>query len=126
MTPKTARRHYELTLPYPPTVNLYYINGRILTANARKYRLAVQGAIYDLLGKTAKPLEGDLTMDIVVAHPDRIKRDLDNLLKGLLDAMQHAKIYRDDNQIVDFRISKHEKAVKGGEVRVNVFEQTKS
>ena len=31
--------------------------------------------------------------------PDRRRRDLDNLLKPALDALQHAGVYEDDSQV---------------------------
>jgi crossover junction endodeoxyribonuclease RusA len=36
--------------------------------------------------------------------PDRRRRDLDNLLKAVQDALAHAGVYDDDSQIVDLRI----------------------
>jgi len=31
--------------------------------------------------------------------PDRRRRDLDNLLKSVLDALEHAGVYADDSQV---------------------------
>lgn len=38
-------------------------------------------------------------MEVLAFMPDAKRRDLDNLLKAPLDAMQHAGIYLDDSQI---------------------------
>jgi len=38
--------------------------------------------------------------------PDRRKRDIDNTLKALLDALTHAGVWLDDSQVVDLRIRK--------------------
>ena len=40
--------------------------------------------------------------------PDRRKRDLDNILKSLLDALQHARVYPDDSQIDRLTIIRNE------------------
>lgn len=40
-----------------------------------------------------------LSLSILAYPPDRRKRDLDNILKSLLDALMHARVYSDDSQI---------------------------
>jgi len=47
----------------------------------------------------ANGLTGRLAVEIYVYPPDRRRRDLDNILKNLLDSMQHAGVYKDDQQI---------------------------
>ena len=86
----------KLTLPWPPSANRYYrtVNGRpILSAIARQYRATVVAMYND------QPLTGRLSVTITANPPDLRKRDLDNLLKQTLDALQHAGIYLDDAQI---------------------------
>ena len=38
-------------------------------------------------------------MNIQLFPPDRRRRDIDNVLKPLLDALEHGKAYIDDSQI---------------------------
>jgi len=60
-------------------------------------------------------------MVIVTAYPpDKRKRDLDNILKALLDAMQ-GSLYEDDSQI-DQLLIKRGDVIKGGKVRVTIEE----
>lgn len=100
-----------LRLPYPPTVNHYWrigttTKGRgalFLTDKAKAYRADVEACVWEQLGKAPK-LQGLLRLTITVTTPDRRKRDIDNLLKAPLDAMQKAGVYIDDNQIRDLRI----------------------
>lgn len=47
-----------------------------------------------------------IRLDILACPPDRRKRDLDNILKALIDSLQHASIYNDDNQIDIIRIER--------------------
>ena len=86
-----------LKLPWPPSTNSYYrvVNNRaILSAKARDYRTVVEG----LFGGGA-PLTGRLGVVIYAFPPDRRARDLDNLLKQPLDALQSAGVFLNDSQI---------------------------
>ena len=87
-----------LNLPYPPSVNNYYSytsRGVFIKKHGRDYRKKVVSLFKD--GSDA--IEGDLNVHLSVFFPDKRKRDLDNILKCLLDALTHAHIYGDDSQI---------------------------
>jgi crossover junction endodeoxyribonuclease RusA len=93
-----------VSLPFPPTVNTYWRrvgNRTVLSAGARAYRGAVHGAVLEhLFGVPRRePLTGPVAVEIEFRPPDRRRRDLDNLPKGLLDALKHAGIYEDDSQV---------------------------
>ena len=49
----------------------------------------------------------------------RRRRDLDNCLKSLLDAMEHGGAYADDSQIVRLAVEKRE-PVDGGKTLVRI------
>lgn len=51
-------------------------------------------------------LTGALRVDIEAAAPDRRPRDLDNLLKVPLDALQAAGVYADDRQIAEPHVTR--------------------
>jgi len=101
----------SLTLPYPPSTNTYWRHpnkgpcaGRSLISRAgRAYRKAVYGAV---LGRISGAMAGRLSVDIRVFPPDRRRRDLDNTLKALADALQHAGVYLDDSQIDRLTVSR--------------------
>lgn len=108
-----------LTLPWPPTVNTYWRNNRgrtHISAEGVAFRRAVAW-----LAKEAKVrcLKGRLSLSVEAAPPDRRRRDLDNLLKSLLDALQHAGCYEDDSQI-DFISVMRLEPVPAGRVVVKV------
>jgi crossover junction endodeoxyribonuclease RusA len=114
----------RLSLPWPPTVNHCYEPGlkpgsRRLTDEAKAYRLEVG---YLVAAKRArKGFAGRLGVSVVAWPPDPRKRDLDNLLKVLLDSLQHAGVYLNDSQIDDLRIRRG--AVQpGGYVEVEIQE----
>ena len=58
-------------------------------------------------------LEGRLSLHVSLCPPDRRQRDVDNVLKPLLDAMEHAGCYDNDNQIDELHIIRRE-VQKGG------------
>lgn len=60
-------------------------------------------------------------MTLLVCVPDKRKRDLDNVAKATLDALQHAGLYDDDSQIDELRIVRGNK-VDGGLLFVNLEE----
>ena len=94
-----------LILPYPPSINHYYhrLPDRVVLRQAgRDYRQAVAVAVAQQCRAFA-PLTGILAMEIE-AHPLDLDRDIDNPEKALLDALQHAGIYRNDRQIHDKHI----------------------
>jgi crossover junction endodeoxyribonuclease RusA len=117
-------RVLAIKLPYPPTVNTYWrhvvIDGRarvLISEAGRRYRAAV----LDRLSRLGSPKAGAGPLGVIlVAHPpDRRARDLDNLPKGLLDALTHAGLWDDDSQI-DLLLVRRGEVVKGGEVVVKV------
>ena len=92
----------NLTLPWPPSVNRIWrsVGGRVLlSADGRAYRQTVAVAVVEQHG-SGDPLTGRLSMAIRAYPVDRRRRDLDNLLKAVLDAIEHAgSVYENDSQI---------------------------
>jgi crossover junction endodeoxyribonuclease RusA len=98
--PRPSGSPFLAVLPYPPTVNHYWKHsvrqGRI------HVRIGKKGEAYiGAVAAFAPPslLLGPLALEAVVCPPDRIRRDLDNVLKALLDAMAKAGVYGDDTQV---------------------------
>lgn len=94
-----------IVLPWPPTVNTYYrkFGDKVLiSAKGREYRETVA----DLSRANAWPKFGvdRVRVEIEAWMPDRRRRDLDNILKSLLDSLTHAGVWDDDSQIDDLRI----------------------
>lgn len=114
----------RLVLPFPPSVNTYWrsVPGRgvLISKKGRQYREEVKGAV-SLQYDRSPMLEGRLSVDISVNPPDRRRRDLDNMLKASLDAMQYAGMYLDDEQIDDLRISRSN-IISGGVLTVTMQE----
>ena len=99
------------SVPWPPSVNHYwsYIPPKppraiplvVVSTKGKKYRREI-GHICKCLNE----MPGRLAVELLVHPPDRRKRDLDNLQKALLDALQHGGVYQDDSVIDEIRIKR--------------------
>lgn len=121
-------RSIKLLLPWPPSVNAMWrtphkgpLAGRtMLSTEGRAYRKAANDAA-TLQRVLRHSLTGKLALLLVARPPDRRRRDLDNLLKGVLDALQHAAVIEDDGEIDDLRIRRG-LVMRNGEIEVHISE----
>lgn len=107
----------ELILPYPPSVNHYKRVGRtITTKTGKKFQSRVDSPLtkrfyYEVFmiarQKTQLGFQGaTISLEIDVFPPDKRKRDLDNILKVLIDALQKANLFDDDSQIARLLVTR--------------------
>lgn len=90
----------KVVFPYPPTVNHYWgMKGRIrfLTVKARKFREEVINAVK--FYKLDNNYDGPIGIYMWTTAPDKRKRDIDNVIKPMLDALEHADVYTNDCNI---------------------------
>lgn len=95
----------NLIIPFPPSVNRIWRQwkGRtLLSREGRAYRDEVARAW--LMERVQGFGRSPLAVDVWAYMPDARRRDLDNLNKAALDALQRAGVFADDSQIVDLRI----------------------
>jgi crossover junction endodeoxyribonuclease RusA len=126
-------REVHLELPWPPGVNHYKTVGRLTKTRkgklyqARINTLATRRFYHEVwaIWKNSG-LEGlgksRLSMYVQLFPGDLRKRDIDGPLKCLLDSMQHAGVYEDDNQIDSLLITRLH-PVDGGRVTVLIQAQ---
>ena len=111
----------NLVMPWPPSVNTYWrmVKGRmIISKQGRDYRASVADQV--MLQRGGKNFFCPLKVTIEAWRPDNRRRDLDNLLKAVLDALAHAGVYVDDSLIVDLRIYWAKDV--GGMLKINISE----
>ena len=109
----------QFDLPYPPSVNHYWRRVGARTLISRQGR-AFRERVCSLLAlKRLHPLDGWLKVHLQIYPPDRRRRDVDNIQKPVLDALQHAGVYHDDFQIVSLRTDRMQ-PVQDGRLEVTV------
>lgn len=114
---------FVITLPWPPSVNHYKKVGQLVKTNSGKMHqkrvnsnetISYYYQVY-MISKQNTPLKWcdyaqrkdiffDLKIDLF--PPDKRKRDIDNVLKVLLDSLVHAHVIIDDSQISRLFIQK--------------------
>ena len=115
----------RLELPYPPSANTYWrsvvINNRVrvlLSRKGREYKMAVQHACA-AAGIAGKRITHDVAIVISLYPPDRRRRDIDNSVKPLLDALTSAGVWLDDSQVCELTV-KRMAIVRGGSVDMQI------
>jgi crossover junction endodeoxyribonuclease RusA len=113
----------DITLPWPPTVNTYWLR----RPDGKGVRVSAEGVSFRehcqwqaMAQKANIGMAGPLVVHITAHMPDKRRRDLDNILKALLDGLTHSGVWGDDSQVVDLRIVKA--PTLGGMVKVNISE----
>lgn len=102
-------------LPYPPTINNYWTlgNGRLyVSPGGHAYRRRV-ATILD----GVQTFSGNVQIAVFVYPPDRRKRDIDNILKCLLDSLTEAGLWHDDSQVTRLLVERHG-TLRGGAVEL--------
>jgi len=112
-----------LRLPYPPTVNTYWrhVGSRVLVSRrGREYRQEVERLVV-LASRRTLDASRRLAVEVDLHPPDARRRDIDNTLKAVLDALKHGGLYEDDSQVDELRVLRRER-LPGGccVVRVSV------
>ena len=110
---------FEVVLPYPPSINHYWRRVGPRTLISREGRRFRERVVAILAARRTEPLVGHLEVDIEIHPPDNRRRDIDNVQKALLDALQHGGAYEDDSQIVRLAIVKR-KPLVGGKTVVRI------
>jgi len=98
----------RLVLPWPPSVNGYwrsYRGRQIISKRGREYR-ASAAAEMAVAGLLNAQISGPVKVSIDL-HPPTLRRyDVDNWAKAPLDALTHAGVWQDDEQVQELTLRK--------------------
>jgi len=98
----------SITLPYPPSVNSIW--RQIVIGNRPRTILSRRGRDYyaSLPKFDDQAVDGDVHVTVDVYPPDRRRRDLDNVLKVVLDSITKMGAIHDDSQIKRIQAAMHD------------------
>ncbi|EJD6367364.1 RusA family crossover junction endodeoxyribonuclease [Providencia rettgeri] len=111
-----------LILPFPPSVNACWrnINGKtLISAKGRAFRANAAAAIYEQLRKRPKAITEHVSVIVKMYPPSKRRMDIDNYLKAPFDALTHAGVWNDDDQVKHADITWCE-VVKDGRFEIEI------
>lgn len=114
----------SFTIDVPVSANQRLIRSKTGKAliESKRYRVWFERAVWSLKAQRTRPtLNCRLGVSVVLHFSDKRRRDLDNVLKGFLDAMTHAGVWEDDSQIDKLHIVRAEPS-KPGKLIAHVWE----
>jgi crossover junction endodeoxyribonuclease RusA len=109
-----------MNFPVPPSNNVYYRRSghhTHISVKGREYKKTVCNIVSEFY-----PIKfgiNPLRVHINYWPATKRKMDLDNLFKGILDALTAAGVWDDDSQIDELSISRMQ-VMKGGKISVTV------
>ena len=109
-----------LNLPYPPSINNYWIasgHRRFISKRGQEFRQAVW--IECLQRRVPKLGSQSLMVHIILQPRNKKLMDIDNCAKAILDSLEHAGIFDSDVQVQKLLIERGEQ-IKGGGCQVMI------
>ena len=93
---------FVVTLPWPPSINTYWRRGprsTYLSPKGREFKAAVADLVSDMSNRINLDPKARLAVFMGLSAPSRREYDIDNRIKAVLDALQDAGVFEDDEQI---------------------------
>ena len=112
----------SFSLPFPPSLNTYWRNFRgrtVMSKAGRQFREEVIQFVID--NNIPKFGERKLKLTLVLRPRDKRKIDIDNRIKAVLDALEHAGVFDNDFHVDHIEMIRGE-PIKGGKLHVCIEE----
>jgi len=109
-----------LNLPYPPSINNYWIasgHRRFISKRGQLFRQEVMVAC--LQGRVPKLGSQSLMVHIILQPRNKKLMDIDNCAKAILDSLESAGVFSSDVQVQKLLIERG-KPIKGGGCQVMI------
>ena len=93
---------FVMSLPFPPSVNTYYRRGKhatYLSEKGRRYKAEVADLVCEYHPTNKIRMTGRLSVFLGISAPTKRSYDIDNRIKAVLDALQDAGVFDDDEQV---------------------------
>ena len=112
----------SFSLPYPPSMNTMWRNFRGHTVMSKAGREFRENVIQYVIDNNI-PKFGDrkLKITLILRPRDKRKIDIDNRIKAVLDALEHAGVFDDDFQVDHIEMIRGE-PIKNGLLHVCIEE----
>jgi len=107
-------KRISITLPWPSAAQCkagHDREGNPAVAEQNEFR---QQVAQQVLTQHVNPLPGHLKLTIAIRPPDNCRTDMGSLAQQIEDALQHAGVLADANQIADIRLLRSANGSPGG------------
>lgn len=112
----------DIILGWPPSVNKVwkYGGGTVRSQKAVKDYYMLSTMLHRRNIKAT--MMGRICVQVLVYPPDKRQRDLDNILKVPMDAMQKIGVYKNDSQIDELHVYRKEISKNNARLVINLRE----
>lgn len=113
----------KINFPYPPSINHLWRRGRNFTYLSSEGRIFYARVVPEVKKqqRDVATFTGRLSVSIKLFPPDFRRRDIDNTVKVIFDALTKAGIWLDDSQVDRLKIERCEK-ILGGKAEIYIEE----
>lgn len=87
------------SLPYPPSVNGLFFNATKGRRKTAAYREWLEAAGWQIAEQGRQRIRGHVSISVALVKPDKKRRDLDNLLKPVIDLLVEMGVIDDDSLV---------------------------